>query len=76
MSTTVTTVTTVAMMSFGLALGVILTLALIGLLVVRELMTAREGRSALRWGRVLNIGIVPLLVSFAFILAVKVATAL
>ena len=72
MSTTVTTtVTTTTIITFGFALGLMLTLALIGLLVVKELVTANEGTRSIRWGRILNVGIVPLLVSFVCIVAVK-----
>ena len=72
MSTTVTSVTvsTVIIMSFSLLLGVILSLALIGLLVARELATAGNGPRAVRWARVLTIGITPLLATFVVILAV------
>lgn len=77
MTTTVTTtVTTTTILTFGFALGVLLTLALIGLLVAKELVTAGEGVRAVRWGRVLNVGIVPLLVSFLCIVAVKLVAVL
>jgi hypothetical protein len=75
MSTTVTTtVTTTTIITFGFALGVMLTLALIGLLVARELTATGDGARAIRWKRVLNVGIIPLLVSFVFIVAVQVAS--
>jgi hypothetical protein len=77
MSTTVTTtVTTTTILQFGFALGLLLTVALIGLLVTRELVTAGADGHALRWGRVLNVGIVPLMVSFVCLVAVKVMAAL
>ncbi|HEY76483.1 MAG TPA: hypothetical protein G4O00_09925 [Thermoflexia bacterium] len=72
-TTTVSTVTTVALAG-SLALVSILTL--LALLIQKELTTASEGRLARALGRVLNIGIVPLLMGFALIVAVRVAEAL
>jgi hypothetical protein len=78
MTTTVTTttVTTVTAMGLTMALGVIATLTLIAFLIVKEIAGAAPGERAVRWGRTLNIGIAPLLVAFAVIVAVKVAEAL
>ena len=75
MTTTVTTATisTVTMMGFGVALGVMLTVSLIALLVGRELASASDSSRGARMARVLNVGMVPLLASFALILAVKIA---
>jgi hypothetical protein len=72
-TTTVTTVTTVALAG---SLGLIAILALLALLVQKELVTAGESRFALVFGRVLNVGIIPLLMSFALMVFVKVAEAL
>lgn len=74
MTTTVTTttVTTVTAMGLTAALGVMATLALIAFLVFKEVSSASTSEHAIRWGRVLNIGIAPLLVAFAVIVAVKV----
>ena len=78
MTTTVTTVTvsTVTVMGLTAALGVIVTLTLIGLLVAKELASATPGERGVHWGRVLNIGVVPLLLSFLVIVGVKLADAL
>jgi hypothetical protein len=70
---TVTAVTTVAIAG-SLALIVILTL--LTLLVQKEMAMAVKGRFARALGRALNIGIVPLLLAFVLIVAVKVAQAL
>jgi len=78
MTTTVTTVTvsTVTVMGVAAALGLITTLTLIALLVTKEITTAIPGRDGIRWARTLNIGVVPLLVAFAVIVAVKLAEVL
>lgn len=76
MTTTVTTtVTTTTIVTFGAALGLMLTLALIALLVIKELVTAAADARTLRWGRILSIAILPLLVSFICIVGVKLAAA-
>jgi hypothetical protein len=74
MTTTVTTVTTTTVVDLGAALGLLLTIALIALLVTKELVTAGANGRTLRLGRILNIGIVPLLVGFLCLAAVKVAS--
>jgi hypothetical protein len=75
MTTTVTTATvsTVTVMGITGALGLILTVVLIGLLVSREIAAAGSSKNTIRWARSVNIGIVPLLVSFAVIAGVRVA---
>lgn len=74
MTTTVTTttVTTVATLGFGAAIGIIVTLALIGLLIARELSSASVHHRALAWRRVSLSAIVPLLFCFAAIVAVRI----
>jgi len=73
MSTTVTTTTvaTVVSSGMGVALGAALAALLILLLVARELATASERERAVRWGRVLTIGIAPLAVSFVLTVIVR-----
>lgn len=75
MTTTVTavTVSTVTALGFTAALGLITTLTLIAFLVSKEVATAAHGERNIRWGRSLNIGVVPLLIAFAVIVAVKLA---
>ena len=69
MTTTVTTVTVTTVNNVGLAaaLGLITTLALIGLLVAKEITAATPGQVSVRWGRTLNIGMIPLLIAFRLI---------
>ena len=50
-----------------------LVLALLFLLILKEILSAAAGRRAQVLSRVLNIAILPLLVSFVFIAIVKVA---
>lgn len=78
MTTTVTTttVTTVTAMGLTMALGVVATLALIALLVCKEIAGAAPGERTVRWSRSLNLGIAPLLLAFAVIVVQKVALAL
>ena len=68
MTTTITTTVTIGMTA---ALGVIVTLMLIALLVVKELATGTPGDRVVHWARVLNIGIIPLVMAFVVIAAVK-----
>jgi hypothetical protein len=53
-----------------------LTLTLIAFLVAREMVSARRDAHAIRWVRVLNVGVLPLAISFLFVAAVKVLSAL
>jgi hypothetical protein len=76
MTTTVTTtVTTTTILTFGAALSLLLTIALIAFLVIKEVTSAYKGENFVRWGRALNVGIFPLLVSFLCIVGVKVVSA-
>jgi len=72
-TSTVTTVTTVAIAGSLALIGIC---TLLALLVQKELTTATEGRFARALSKALNIGIIPLLISFVLIVAVKVAEAL
>jgi hypothetical protein len=51
-------------------------LTLLALLIQKELVTSASGRFARTLRRALNIGIVPLLIAFVLIVAVRVAEAL
>jgi len=70
-STVTTTVTTVATLAFGAALGALGVTLLISLLVAREIATADTRRSLRLFGRNLDIGILPLLISFTLIVVFK-----
>jgi hypothetical protein len=73
---TTTTVTTTTVIGATAALGVIATLLLMALLVARELAGTSESIRSIHWSRSLNIGVAPLLLAFAVIVAVKVSTSL
>ncbi len=70
---TVSTVTTVAMAG---SLGLIIIMLLLSLLIQKEMISAISGRRAERLRQALNIGIVPLVIVFSLITAVKIAGAL
>jgi hypothetical protein len=75
MITTVTTTTTTAILNTAVATSLALTaiLALIGLLIQKELIGGLQGDRAKRLSRVLNIAIVPLAIIFFVTIAVKLA---
>ena len=73
---TTTTVTTILTVASAGSLAVVGILLLLAFLIQKELASASESRFAVVLNRVLNVVIVPLLVAFAFIVAVKVAEAL
>ena len=72
-TSTVTTVTTVATAA---SLIVITVVALLVFLILKEVLSASDDPRAMAMQRVLNIAIVPLLLSFGFILVVKLSEAL
>jgi len=72
MISTVTTTVTVATLAAGAALGALAVSFLIFLLATKEIVTADSRRSLKVFGRSLDIGILPLLMSFALIVAFRV----
>jgi len=76
MISTVTTTITVATLSAGAALGAMSTVLLIFLLALKEMVTADTRQTLKVFGRALDIGILPLLISFALIVSFKVLEAL
>ncbi len=70
---TVTTVTTIAAMGLVASLSVFAVLMLIFFLTSKELLMASNGERKKFIGRTLNISIVPLLLAFTVIVALKVA---
>ena len=78
MISTVTTSTVTILTLAGVAgsLALIGVLVLIAMLVQKEMATATPNSRLQQLGRVLNIGIVPLLIAFVLIVAFKVAEAL
>jgi len=75
-STVTTTVTTVATLASGPALALIGVLLLIGLLVTKELAESAHSLIASRLARAVNLGIFPLLFVFALVVLTKIQAAL
>lgn len=78
MISTVTTATVSAVTSVTTAhfLTAISILTLLALLVQKELTTASESQAGRRLSRALDVGIIPLVIGFALVVAVRVAQAL
>ena len=72
MISTVTTTITAATLSAGAMLGMMSTVLLIFLLAAKELVSADSRKSLVAFGRTLTIGILPLLISFTFIVSFKI----
>jgi hypothetical protein len=76
-TTTVSTVTTtVTTVSFVASLALVSVLTLFVLLLQKELATATESPRLKALGRTLDVAVVPLLMAFAMIVAVRVAEVL
>ena len=69
---TVTTVTTIMAIGFAASLGIFGVILLIGFLTSKELLASGSGNRQRFLGRSLNIGIIPLLMSFVVIVGLKV----
>ncbi len=74
--TTVTTVTTMVALGLATAISVAAVIALVVFLTTRELASAGRSRLSLRIARFTSIGIVPLIIAFAAMVAVKIAETL
>jgi hypothetical protein len=72
MISSVTTVTTVATLTVGAALGAAATIFLIFLLSTKEIVSADMKGRLKAFGRSLDVGIIPLLIVFSLIVALKV----
>ncbi len=70
---TVTTVTTIAAMGLTASLSIFAVILLICFLTSRELLMASNSETKKFFGRTLNIGIIPLLLAFTVIVALKIA---
>ena len=70
--TSITSITSIAVLGIGAGISIFAVLMLIGMLTTKELVGASEGSRAKLVGRCLNISIIPLVVSFAVIVALKV----
>lgn len=73
---TTSTISTVTSVAIAGSLAVIGVCTLLGLLIQKELTASMRSRFACALGRALPVGIVPLLMGFLVIVAVKVAEAL
>ena len=72
-TSTVTTVTTVTtMIGFGMTLGMVAVIALAAFLCVRQLAVASEGGTRRFLAKSLDVAIVPLVIAFAMIVAMKI----
>lgn len=71
MISTVTISTVTTMMGFGMALGLVAVITLIAFLGVRELATASRGSTHRLLAKSLDIGIAPLIIAFAMIIAME-----
>lgn len=71
-SVTTTTVTTVATLAVGAALGAFASALLILFLATKEVVTADSRRQLVFLGKALDVGILPLLMSFILIVVLKV----
>ncbi len=74
--TTVTTVTAIATLGLTTVIGIAAVIALIVFLTSRELADAGNSRISWRIARFASVGILPLVIAFAAIVAVKIAEAL
>ena len=78
MITTVTTtmmltVTTITAMGLTAAISIAAIVSLISLLTTRELANANGSGTSLRIAKFVSVGIVPLVIAFAIIVALKIA---
>ena len=73
MTTTVTTTTIASetMIGIGAVIALVVVLLLIGFLISKEIMSSVLDERAPAVGRMLNVGAVPLILVFSFIIATK-----
>ena len=74
--TTISSVTTVVGMGLATALSAVATISLIAFLTTRELLSAGATHSSQRMGRFMSVGIIPLVLVFAAVVAVAIAEVL
>lgn len=70
--TTVTTVTTIAALGLTAIMSVAAVVSLIGFLVTKELASSQRSATFTRIAKFVNVGIVPLLMAFAVIVAIQI----
>jgi hypothetical protein len=69
-------VATLSNAALAASLGLIAVIALLIMLVQKELLSAADGRKARVLSALLNVAIIPLLLGFVFIVLVKIADVL
>ena len=74
--TAISSITAVSGMGIATALSVVATISLIAFLTTRELLSASATHSSQRAGRFISVGIVPLLLVFAAVVAAAIAEVL
>ncbi len=74
--TTITSITTIAAMGLTAAIGIVAVVGLIAFLTTKEVASVSRFRPALRIAKFVNVGIVPLVIAFAVIVAVTILEAL
>ncbi|MBI4187789.1 MAG: hypothetical protein HY529_01130 [Chloroflexi bacterium] len=70
--TTVTTVTVIAALGISALVSIAAVVTLIGFLATRELAATGRSHSSLRIARFASVGIVPLFIAFAVIVAIQI----
>ena len=69
---TTTTVTTVSTVALAASLSLLAVIALLFMLIQKEILSAAKDKHVRTLSRVLNVAIVPFLLSFAFIVYINV----
>jgi len=72
-TTTVTTVTSITLMA---SMALLMIVVLLILLIQKEIITVSDNQRLQAWGRIINVAIVPLLLSFGFIAVITIAEVL
>lgn len=72
-TTTVTTVTSITLMA---SMALLMIVVLLILLIQKEIITISDNQRLQAWGRIINVAIVPLLLSFGFIAVITIAEVL
>ena len=75
-TSTVTTVTTIAAMGLTFVIGMVALFALVAFLVARELTSASSFPSFRLLGRYFSVGVVPLVMAFSVMVAVRIGETL
>lgn len=71
--TTVTTVTAIAALGFTTAIGITMVITLLIFLTSRELASASQSKVSWRIARFASVGVLPLIIAFAAVVALKIS---